>query len=439
MSLLFTIVLIPVVGLVPPAAAIQDAGIPVNIETIPHVEGVSFMFEGERVVSDEEGIARTRVALPGTYSLRVPRFQVLDENVRVEFSQWSRGGDKPRLEVTVGGETRIQAGFDVDYLVTTRFTDARGGDLQAGVVESVTVVDDSGAVTTYPGEEPGLAGPTAVWWERHPPGTRWLRGSRAVSSGGSLDSEPVSYRADNVVVEGRRVSTSSALSYPARQQEWNIEVMAYPVRFDPRGLVSRFGVSSNVQLTQADGESRSYRVEADRVALLPRGSYEARADVLGVPLSTDFTVPGSDEVRILAITYVDVVTAALLIGLVVFVATRARTRHRQRGARPAPAPARVRPEPRERPTAGAAVAEESAREDIRVERSYVRAYMNDGRSVEGWSRRWRESQIWFMDVAIVRNGEGAEIPSTSRDTVLLSSDIERVERLEAVPPFPDSA
>jgi hypothetical protein len=91
------------------------------------------------------------------------------------------------------------------------------------------------------------------------------------------------------------------------------------------------------------------------------------------------------------------------------------------------------------PTPAGAVAEEPTGDESRIERGYVRAYLHDGRSVEGWSRRWRASHIWFMDVTIVRNRDGMEIPSTSRDTVLLSSQIERVEALEAESRSPDGA
>jgi hypothetical protein len=430
---LLVVVFLIFVGNVAPARA-QEAELPVIIETVPHVEGVSFTFAGERIVSDEGGVAHARVAAPGTYRLRVGKFQVIDENVRLEFSQWSTGAERPVLEVVVDGATRTRAAFDVDYLVTTRFTDARSGDLDPPIVESVNVVNDSDEVTTYRGQEPGLAGPTAVWWERHPPGTRWLRGVRAVGSDTSLDTELVSYRADSVVVNDTRFPTSSELYYPARGPQWDIEVMAYPVEFYPRGLVSRLGVGSTVHVTYPDGESRDHRAERGRAVLLPRGSYEARPDVRGFSLSTNFTVPSSDEVRVVAVTYVDVAAAALLFGIVVLVMERLRQRRSQTGDRSTVAPARVAPERAVQPTAEAAVVAERAGDDSHVETSYVRAYLRDGRSVEGWSRRWADSHIWFMDVTIVRNGEGDEIPSTARDTVLLSSHIERVDKLEAEPP-----
>lgn len=435
---IFLVALFLIVGAAPSVAAEQAAQIPVTIEAIPQVDGVAFVFAGERIVTDQRGIAHARVAVPGTYRLRVARFQVIGDDIRVEFSQWSEATREPRLDVSVDGATRIGAGFDVDYLVTTRFTDARGEDLDAGIVESVNVVDDSGQATTYPGEEPGLAGPTAVWWKRHPPGTRWLRGVRTVGTGPSFDTELVSYRAESVVIAGTRFPTSSEPYFPARGSQWNIEAIAYPVRLDPRGLISRLGVAPTVDLTYPNGESRDHRVPAGRAVLLPRGSYEARADALGLSPTTDFTVPGSDHVRVFAVTYADAAAAALLFGILLLVTTRLRARRGRVRDRSAEEPARASEQPAPHPAAEAPAPPEPV-DDDHVEKGYVRVHLRDGRSVEGWSRRWRDSQIWFMDVTIVRNGDGIEVPSTSRDTVLLSTLIERVEKLDPEPELPDKA
>jgi hypothetical protein len=122
--------------------------------------------------------------------------------------------------------SRLQVGFNIDYLVKERFRSSNGDILGSESIDSFTIVDDTNDSTTLRGSSRGLAGPTALSWQRFPAGTRWLRGVRIVREGEALKAETVSYSVRSVTLEGKRATVSSDPFVPAVDAEWTIAVNA---------------------------------------------------------------------------------------------------------------------------------------------------------------------------------------------------------------------
>ena len=192
------------------------------VETFPPVEGVAFRLGKQRFETDANGVAQVAPVEPGAYELRANEHQQVDDQSRVSFVAWSDGVVEPTRTIDVRGTVLLQAGFNVDYLVTESFRTVAGETLSPESIGSFQVVDDTGAATTYQGSSRGLAGPTAQQWERFPPGTRWLRATRVFLGQEGLTAEEASYRVRWIIVDDERVPGSVAPFLPRAGAEWEI-------------------------------------------------------------------------------------------------------------------------------------------------------------------------------------------------------------------------
>jgi len=194
------------------------------IETVPPIEGITFRLDGEPFSTNEEGVARVDLAVPGRFELKTRDQIRLGNYRRIEFAVWSDGVAESSRVVDIEGSTRLQVGFRVDYLIVESFRTSEGDDLTPKSVGPFVIVDDAGESTTLPGSSRGMAGPTAQTWERFPAGTRWLPSVRIVSENRHLKAEEASYRVRWVSVEGERIAASSVPFTPSEGGEWDIAV-----------------------------------------------------------------------------------------------------------------------------------------------------------------------------------------------------------------------
>ena len=187
--------------LVPNRAAAQAASL--VIETVPPIEGVNFEVDGKTYSTDEEGVATIDEVVPGKSEVRTPDRGLLTDSQRIEFVTWSDGVAESNRVVDIEGSTRLQVGFRVDFLVAETFRTSEGEVLSPESVGPFAVVDDAGESTTFPGSSAGLAGPTARFWDRFPPGTRWLPANRIVPENGQLGAQEASYAVRWVICRWR--------------------------------------------------------------------------------------------------------------------------------------------------------------------------------------------------------------------------------------------
>jgi hypothetical protein len=194
------------------------------IETVPALEGIPFQLEGQRFVTDENGVAQITPSRPGVYEVSTRDHILLDDQRRAEFATWSDGVVEPNRDVDLRQPVLLQIGFHVDHLVEESFRAANGKALSPGSIGSFVIVDDTGAPTTFSGKSRGMAGPTAQLWERFPPGTRWLRAVRVVVGDDGLSTEQVSYEVQSLSVNGEDAHVFSHRFVPSPGAEWVIAV-----------------------------------------------------------------------------------------------------------------------------------------------------------------------------------------------------------------------
>ena len=194
-----------------------------SIETVPALRGIPFRVDGRPFVTDGQGVAHVTLPQAGVYELTSPNHMLLGDERRIELAGWSDGGFGARRELDTRVTTRLQVGFHVDYLVEEIYRDEEGRILSPDDIDSVTVVDDEGLSRTHPGASAGLAGPTALLWQRFPPGFRWLRALRTAAGDQGLRAEKVSYEVRSITVEGRRSEASSSPFTPSAGGSWLIQ------------------------------------------------------------------------------------------------------------------------------------------------------------------------------------------------------------------------
>ena len=194
------------------------------VETVPAIEGISLRLGDETFVTDDSGLVKITPKVPSTSRLSVDEHSLIGDSQRVEFVAWSDGVVTADRPVDFRKSSRLQVGFNIDYLVRERFRSSDGDILGSESVDSFTIVDDTNDSTTLRGSSSGLAGPTALSWQRFPPGTRWLRGVRTLREGEALKAETVSYNVRSVTLEGQRVTVSSDPFVPSADAEWTIAV-----------------------------------------------------------------------------------------------------------------------------------------------------------------------------------------------------------------------
>lgn len=209
-------------ALVPDRASAQVRSL--VIETVPPIEGITFRIDGEAYTTDQEGVVSIDDVEPGRYEVGTTDRLLLTDSQRIEFAAWSDGVSETNRVVDIEGSTRLQIGFRVDYLVVETFRMSEGEDLKPESIGPFAILDDAGESTTLPGSSLGLAGPTAIMWERFPAGTRWLPATRIVSENGQLEAEEASYTVRWATVHGERVNASNVWFTPSQGADWVIEV-----------------------------------------------------------------------------------------------------------------------------------------------------------------------------------------------------------------------
>lgn len=192
------------------------------VETVPPIEGIKVRVGDESFVTDESGVVRIAPEAQGADRLSVDEHSLIGNSQRVEFVAWSDGVVTAARTFDFREPSRLQVGFNIDYLVTERFRNSSGDLLGSRSIDSFTIVDDTNNSTTFSGSSRGLAGPTALSWQRFPAGTRWLRAVRIDREGGALEAENVSYSVRSVTVEGEHATVSSDPFVPSVDAEWTI-------------------------------------------------------------------------------------------------------------------------------------------------------------------------------------------------------------------------
>src|ERR687893_137070 len=305
------------------------------ITTVPRLAHVHFRIDGKPFHSDASGLARETVSGSGEHVLEIRSPARARSKRRVRFVAWSDGSKRATRSIAVDGTTRIAVGVDVDYIVAEQWRDARGDRVDARLLDSLTFVDEEGKTQTVAAESPGLAGPTALIWQRRPAGTRWLLGTDVEYTADGLESHDVGYEIASARTGFGDIGARAAPFYPARSDTWPISLSAYIGKINAKGLIA--GTPSDVVVT-VSGEGDEIGVPDGETLLLGAGDYVAKTNSGGLSPGSSFSLPGPATIGVTVIGWLDVVT---LLSLAVIVAGIVVASRRRRPAERAPLPSPI--------------------------------------------------------------------------------------------------
>jgi putative inorganic carbon (HCO3(-)) transporter len=208
--ILISLAVLITVMVIPAGASAQRArvNIPVAIQTVPQTSGIRFALDGKEFVSDSTGLAFTTVPGPGSYTLKVLSSEVKFERRKLIFSLWSDGLRRPTRDLEVRSFTFMEAGFDEKRVHLLKFHDEDEGQSEA--VDSVTIVSANGVARASG------------------PGPYRLMARRVVNEGARLSLRPVTYRVDEVIVDGDAVPLQPVTLEPALHKSTTITLRSAP-------------------------------------------------------------------------------------------------------------------------------------------------------------------------------------------------------------------
>ena len=188
-------VLLPLVAVsfaVAPASRVgaQPTAIPLVIQAVPRMPGITFALDGIEFVSDKSGLALTTVPRPGTYKLEVVSVRLSGDERRIDFVQWSDGSASTVRTIDLSSFTALEAGFETASRTAWEFVaeqDERVGDPLVG---SLILVDDRGERSVFPA-----------------PGRQWLSRTRLISDKDGLGLRDASYGVQEAIVNGVDVTS----------------------------------------------------------------------------------------------------------------------------------------------------------------------------------------------------------------------------------------
>jgi hypothetical protein len=187
--------------------AAQERSIPVMIQTVPEMPGARFSLNGIMFTADNHGLALTTVPSPDTYKLSVVSDSMVKGASRLRFARWSDNETQATRSIRVESFTLLHAGFEATRRVAFEFVDPDGGAIDPERVESISITNGEGKTTTLTGPGPHRLLATTIRQDR-----------------ASLVLERISYKVNNVIVDGREVPGGAIKVTPAVSSEPTIEL-----------------------------------------------------------------------------------------------------------------------------------------------------------------------------------------------------------------------
>ena len=268
------------------------------IETVPSLPGMVFEINGSRFEAGPDGVARVGLDRLGDHTLTALPSAYRYPGKRVEFSRWSNETFGPTINIRaplVG----LQAGFDVSYQASLDFEDVQGNAVDEERIEEVTLRNSIGAEVKLTDGR-----------------SRWFKAVRTIRRPTGLDTVPIRYTVEGVIVDGANVVNVGQQRFDVEPDDsWPVELLLYSVRLVPNDALFGFSLGEAVILTYPSGSTaRIEAVDGEFAADgLARGLYRVQvADAPGWSPVTPVALSRDQEVRLRVITYVDMAVVVLV-------------------------------------------------------------------------------------------------------------------------------
>ena len=232
-----------------------------TVRTVPPLAGVNFSLGGRVFSTAADGSGRISVTQSGRYHLEVLPWST--KSARATFIRWDNGIFEAGRNVTLPRDSLLEAGFNVEQLVTPTFVDLEKHPVSARRIAAVTFKSSYGATETFGGTKPV-----------------WLQAGQVVRRPTGLEAKKISYVLESVMIDGSNVVNRGQQRFVVnRKGVWKLKLLLYDARFKAIDAVFGFPLGTGVTLEYPDGHTKLLRFGAtDTVATGPlaRGLYKVQ-------------------------------------------------------------------------------------------------------------------------------------------------------------------
>jgi hypothetical protein len=273
-----------------------------NLQTVPPMAGVVVNVDGSTARSDEAG----RIAVP------VNDFTGLKARIKVPETKISTSRsvvfDRFRGDPDSAARGKvIEMGLRTRRLVSWRFVDRIGADVEVDKVQSMRIRSNTGEINELSGA--ALAKPL------------WVSESRTQQGPNGLVSKRLYWVVDGAMVGGASVvNKAQQRFFPWDQQLWLVQLLFYKVVFTAGDLFFTRQVGNGIELVRPDGRKDRLAFGPDgkvSVSDLPRGTYTIKAYGGGVSFGRPVNISKDQEVSMDVISRIDL---GLVAGTLIIVA-----------------------------------------------------------------------------------------------------------------------
>jgi hypothetical protein len=302
-----------------------------EIVTVPALPDVTFLIDGERHTSDQQGVVR----VSPDPRIRRHTLSVADKTTRLgagdyTFNRWWYRADhdqdfKQELRgVRVQRHVRIIAAFRATYLVQYSFADQAKQPVARERVTRVEFRGDHGQTITGNGS-----------------GKLRMVGVRPTVSGGTLVAKKVRYGVQRVDVDGSNVvQANQQVFIPSQKPSVVVPLLLRTAHFTTRDLLFGHPVGSAIRLTYPDGRLSTVPLDKSGRATvegMARGQYSVTVVAPGYSFDRPLVLSRNQYVDLPVLTYLDLVVVgcvgvAGLVGLYLLRLRTGSTRVRPRRA-----------------------------------------------------------------------------------------------------------
>lgn len=269
----------------------------VRIDTLPPVAGAKITVDDNVFVTDSAGVAT--ILLPTLSTKRDVRSGIrsgLPEGL-VKFQAVNRTAKDTRAEFNrFYGETAV---FDIYKRVSLQFKQSGSGEpVDPKDITSVSLKASTGTVQTISRKE-----------LLHP-GYLWLPSRRVVPLNGGLETKPIVWSIQSVMLDGSNVVNRSQTRFvPGRGGNPEIPLLFFSTSFSSSDAFFGFSLGSGVQLHYPNGEVKTLDFGDDGTASpppLPRGDYEISVNGPGFSFTRPVSVSRDQEIKLKVFSYLDI-------------------------------------------------------------------------------------------------------------------------------------
>ena len=235
-----------------------------TVRTVPPLAGVNFLLGGRAFSTAADGSGQISVSKSGRYHLEVLPWRT--KAARATFIRWDNGIFEAGRNVTLPRDNPLEAGFNVEQLVTPTFVDLEQHPVSARRVSAVTFKSSYGTTESF-GEPLGSVKPV------------WVQASQVVRRPTGLEAKKISYVLESVMIDGSNVVNRGQQRFLVNREGWNLKLLLYDARFQAVDALFGFPLGTGVTLEYPDGHTKLLRFSAaDTVATGPlaRGLYKVQ-------------------------------------------------------------------------------------------------------------------------------------------------------------------